>query len=306
MKKHYFFLLLLLSFSASSQVAINSNNDAPDNSAMLHVSSTTKGMLIPRMTSAQRTAIANAATGLLVFDINTNSFWFYNGSSWDALTSVNTGQWLTNGNNINNTNSGNVGIGTIAPSQKLDVNGGIKAADSVTINATNRLCALYVNGLDNTGTSAALKVQSGSQIMLIDGNEIDANSGLFLQNNTSANTIISNGGGNVGIGTNAPTEKLHVAGNITYTGDLDIGLQFLSGTSTVQPNTLAQMAKTCPAGTKLIGGGGGIETFGSGANAITINRSVPDEASNRWLVSVSNTGSSAKDCVVYAICAKVK
>jgi hypothetical protein len=72
------FVLVVQTFSA--QVGIGTNT--PDNSAMLDVSSTEKGMLFPRMTAAQRVAIPNPAVGLHIFDINSNSLWFYNGSFW--------------------------------------------------------------------------------------------------------------------------------------------------------------------------------------------------------------------------------
>ncbi|MFH2095686.1 MAG: hypothetical protein ABIJ16_08280, partial [Bacteroidota bacterium] len=51
-----------------------------DPSAMLDVKTTDKGMLVPRLTTNQRTAISNPATGLLVFDSTSNSFWFNSGS----------------------------------------------------------------------------------------------------------------------------------------------------------------------------------------------------------------------------------
>ena len=61
-----------------------------DSSSVLHLHSTDKGLLTPRMTTIQRTAISNPATGLLVFDTDTESFWFYDGSAWDALVSQTT------------------------------------------------------------------------------------------------------------------------------------------------------------------------------------------------------------------------
>ncbi len=78
---------LIIVLNAMSQVAINTDATAPDNSAMLDVKSTNKGMLVPRMTSAQRTAIASPATGLLVYQSDgVGGFYFYNGTSWVSLT----------------------------------------------------------------------------------------------------------------------------------------------------------------------------------------------------------------------------
>ena len=50
----------------------------PDNSAQLDINSTTKGMLVPRMTIAQRTAITEPATGLIVYQTDGASGFYYN------------------------------------------------------------------------------------------------------------------------------------------------------------------------------------------------------------------------------------
>ena len=71
-----------------AQVAINSDGSAPDASAMLDVTSTTKGVLISRMTTAERTVISSPATGLLVYDTDFNTFWYYANSTWNNLSST--------------------------------------------------------------------------------------------------------------------------------------------------------------------------------------------------------------------------
>lgn len=63
-------------------VGINDDGSQPDASAMLDVKSTTKGLLIPRMTTTERTTIILPATGLMVFDNTTLSFWYYDGTQW--------------------------------------------------------------------------------------------------------------------------------------------------------------------------------------------------------------------------------
>ena len=66
----------------NQSLSVNSTGAAADASAQLDVSANNKGVLVPRMTSLERTAIATPATGLLVFDTNTNTFWFFNGTGW--------------------------------------------------------------------------------------------------------------------------------------------------------------------------------------------------------------------------------
>jgi len=83
-------LLFGIQSYAQTGVAINTTGADPDPSAMLDVSSTEKGLLIPRMTQAQRTAIALPAKGLLVYQNDgTEGFYYYDGSAWTNLSLVN-------------------------------------------------------------------------------------------------------------------------------------------------------------------------------------------------------------------------
>lgn len=69
-------------------VNVGIGTDTPNASALLELTSTNKGFLAPRMTTTQRNAISSPATGLIVFNSSTNKINFYNGSSWEAVTSV--------------------------------------------------------------------------------------------------------------------------------------------------------------------------------------------------------------------------
>ena len=100
-------LFIILTNLTIAQVAINQDNSNPDASAILDVKSTDKGILIPRMTTAQRTAISSPAKGLLVFDNNLNSFYYYDGTNWAALASTATAFEYDNANKIVTPNAAN-------------------------------------------------------------------------------------------------------------------------------------------------------------------------------------------------------
>jgi hypothetical protein len=67
----------------TNNVIIGSTTDVA--SALLNVTSTTKGFLPPRMTTTQKNAIASPATGLIVYDLTLNLPQFYNGTIWVSL-----------------------------------------------------------------------------------------------------------------------------------------------------------------------------------------------------------------------------
>jgi len=62
---------------------------SPNASSLLDVSSTTKGVLLPRMTTTQVNAISSPANGLTVYNTTLNTLCFYNGTSWQKVTSAN-------------------------------------------------------------------------------------------------------------------------------------------------------------------------------------------------------------------------
>jgi hypothetical protein len=81
-------LCACLTLQLNAQISIGEAGADPDSSAMLDIQSTTKGMLIPRMTTAQRDSINNPAIGLLVFDTDEGGFMYYQDSGWLALSTL--------------------------------------------------------------------------------------------------------------------------------------------------------------------------------------------------------------------------
>jgi hypothetical protein len=81
-----FLFFFLLTFLGHAQIGIGTVT--PNASSVLDITSTTKGMLAPRMTTVQRNAIASPADALLVYDTDVKSFYYYNStsSSWAILS----------------------------------------------------------------------------------------------------------------------------------------------------------------------------------------------------------------------------
>lgn len=61
---------------------------APVATALLELESTTQGLLIPRMTGAERDAIGTPATGLVIYNTTTNKLNFRAAAAWEAVTSA--------------------------------------------------------------------------------------------------------------------------------------------------------------------------------------------------------------------------
>src|SRR6185503_13864259 len=81
MKKSFISAFLILLFcQVRGQVGIGTSN--PDPSAQLDINSTSRGALLPRMTTSQRNAIINPAAGLLVYDIDKRAIYMYDNSKW--------------------------------------------------------------------------------------------------------------------------------------------------------------------------------------------------------------------------------
>ncbi|MCK7473968.1 MAG: hypothetical protein MZV49_11510 [Rhodopseudomonas palustris] len=90
--KSLFFMCIICNYqlfitgTRAQNVAITDNESyTAESSAMLDVMSTNKGMLAPRLDSAQRVGISSPALGLLVFDTTKNNFMYYNGSAWITI-----------------------------------------------------------------------------------------------------------------------------------------------------------------------------------------------------------------------------
>lgn len=111
------FVFLLISLKTYSQVGIGTAS--PDSNAILDIVSTSKGLLIPRLTTSQITEI-DADTSLLVFNKDSNRFMYFLPDGWYVLD-----PWKGD-NSIIYTVTEKVGIGTETPEATLDINGDLR------------------------------------------------------------------------------------------------------------------------------------------------------------------------------------
>jgi hypothetical protein len=208
MKYLVLFLCLVSRTLAHAQVAISTDGSLPDNSAILDVNSTDKGMLIPRMTAAQRDAIVSPATGLLIFCTDDNLIYSNNGTTDEPWWLIVNSKWYSNGPDIYFA-GGKVGIGTSAPSAVLDVIGG-NNWDLVNGNGDFRIGNFLYRikmgiALGGGGAGAAgimqYGVPGGYNVLKLgaQGNYL-----LYLNGNTQG----------VGIGTDYPQASLDIQGSL--------------------------------------------------------------------------------------------
>lgn len=214
MKNLFIILFVFFGYTVAAQnVGIGTNT--PNASALLDVTSTTKGLLIPRMTAAQRTAIASPATGLMVYETTTNSIWIYNGAAWIQQSSAGTSPWSTSGTNIFNTNTGRVGIGTSTPaaSAELEINSTSTGLLIPRMTSAQRLviASPAAGLLVYETTTSSFWFYNGSV-----WNQIGT--GGASPWTVSGTTIYNSNTGNVGIGTSTPASKVHVEGNMLMNG----------------------------------------------------------------------------------------
>lgn len=148
MKKIAGFILFFISNISYGQVGIGTNS--PNSSAKLEISSSNSGLLIPRMSEANKLAISSPATGLMIFQTDgTAGFYYYSGSGWKLVGSDN---FITNGTDPQPASFNITGTGVIG--QDLVINGinfG-KGGSSVTSNTISGYRSLIYNtiGFANT------------------------------------------------------------------------------------------------------------------------------------------------------------
>lgn len=307
--------LLLITSSGLAQVKIGDNLTTVNANSILELESTTKALLLPRLTQTQIDAMQNVPAGMLVYNSTANVLNIRTSSGWTTLAlaanaASATNPWSTTNTTIYATNTNSrVGIGTSTPFSQLantSLNtvgsngyGGNPGSLSWAANQFGYVGQLYNAGNDGSSNGLAVKVFNGNATAL------DVSQG--AQNTSGSPLLHVRSNGRVGINTNDPSEALEVNGNIKYSGNLQMGVQYVFTDNSIPASSLGLPTAGCPSGTKLIGGGGGQLNPDANTYNFSINYSGPNKDNNNvWVVVGKNLNSTAVVMRVYAICAKVQ
>ncbi len=203
---------------AQQNVSINSTGALPHASAQLDISSNNKGLLIPRMSSMQRVSISSPASGLLVFDNTTNSFWFYNGSSWINLAASST-SWLLGGN-----------IGTNPSTNYIGTNDNTGLRFKINFSDVGLLAT---NGNIFWGLSSGFNNTTGVSNIGMGTNALFANTTGYYNTAIGSNSLVQNNTGFENTAVGATSLQVNTTG---YT-NVAVGVQSLNSNTTGNNNT---------------------------------------------------------------------
>jgi len=144
--------------------------------------------------------------GALIYNTETKKTYVYDGTTWEIASGLNE-NWTTTGNDQYSALSGNVGIGTTTPNEKLEVNGNLR-----------------VNSNSATYSSVGVGPEANDRIISDGTNNEYYGGGIWFRvhDNSAPNqyrdAMMLSKSGNVGIGVLEPTSKLEVAGQVKITG----------------------------------------------------------------------------------------
>jgi hypothetical protein len=246
-------------------VGISNTNNTPDPEAILDIQSTTKGVLLPRMTTAQATTLGASLdvndNGMIIYDVTANEYKYWTNPSWNSIGTSSGSNSSTDLSDTDDDTKVQVEEGSDEDKIRFDTEGVqrmiIDNAGKVAIGATSPYSAFEV--YDSNGPSITITkdgadasniffrngtgggVNDGARFGLSSAEHFElthsiSNKDMFFNVNvagTPTNVLFIDGGtGRVGVKNIAPAYDLEVGGDIgvdtevIHAGDDDTKIQF--------------------------------------------------------------------------------
>ena len=292
-------IILLFSaffFTITIRAQVGIGTETPESSSILELSSTTKGLLVPRMTEGQKNAISSPVQGLLVFQTNgTIGFYSYDGSNWLHLIHGSS-QGLYFGPGTGNGDD-NLAVGTSMGSGtgKRNTAIGSKALENYSGSNFDNNTAVGYLSLQNVTTGQENTALGASSMNNLSSGLWNTAIGAFaLKNSTgngntalgrSAGETLTTGSNNIliGMGADVSSSNLSNAIAIGYDAIIDASNKIRLGDTNV---TLVETSGTVSANA-FVGDGSGLTGISSGAT--NINGLADAVVSNQETIIIGST-----------------
>ncbi|MFM1876686.1 MAG: hypothetical protein RL266_2423 [Bacteroidota bacterium] len=299
MKNHYVIvtstLVVMFLFSNLSSfgqaVSINSTGAAPDAQSILDVSSSNKGVLLPRLTNhTDVTPTSSSDFGLTVYDLTTSSYWYWDGTAWQEIPNMGSVPAVS----LDDAYNGGTFITADAGAVDIQGAGGLlvtgKSAFGTTVDAAYQLSVLNSNNSVKIGGSSIglrAEVQAVSEDGIYASHSSTGNSEAYYVvrgelSGWSANGYLgyhttSGGGANYAVYGSGGDYAGYFEGNVNFTGDIR-----LNGSA----GTAGQVLVSQGTGVDPIWGAAGVQSVTAGealTNSGTATALILDVEANNGL-----------------------
>jgi len=169
------FIIHIDSVMGQNTAVTDNESYTPHSSAILDVYSLSKGLLVPRLTSTQRSNITSPADGLLVYDTDADTYYYFANTAWHPIDAPSL--WSENSDTVYITGVGKrYGVGTASPVAKLTVQGDATiAADEPLFEVKNStgdvIFAVYENEVQVNFKEGAKGVKGGFAVGGLSGSK---------------------------------------------------------------------------------------------------------------------------------------
>lgn len=183
-----FFVIIINALNSSAQQGVGISTLSIHPSAIVDLSKSNKGLLIPRLTQTARTNISHPAEGLIVYDSTLSRLYQYQDASWQSM--ITNSYWSRSSLHNYIFSLDSVGIGSTSPDARLEVNGNIRGRGSLF--ADNNLFA--VNTLQGSILLASTNIVAAGTATI--AGDIITQTGVVIDHSGNPTLQLKSGGQN--------------------------------------------------------------------------------------------------------------